>query len=195
MQAWEGMLALVSDKGNPFASEWAVPPLGFATICHRWNTPWKPSTRSAPSANTSYPRGMEKILSGQIDLSASTIKAALLTDAYTYSTSHEFLSQCGARVGVDQTLNNVSVNGGVFDADDLDFGPIAPGPNLKAVVIYKDTGNPTTSPVLFHYDTVAGLPHGRQWRWRDSALGQWCQEDRPHGPAVLSHRGTKGYVR
>lgn len=108
--------------------------------------------------NTSYPKGMEKILSGQINLSASAIKAALLTDAYTYSTSHEFLSQCGARVGVDQALNNVSVNGGVFDADDLDFGALPPGNNLKAVVIYKDTGNPTTSPVLFHFDTVTGLP-------------------------------------
>lgn len=109
-------------------------------------------------ANTSYPKGMEKLLSGSINIPADTIKAALLPDTYTYSTAHEFLSQLGTRVGTDQTLANKVITGGVFDADDLDFGALAPGNNLKAIAVYKDTGNSSTSPVLLYIDTATGLP-------------------------------------
>ena len=111
-------------------------------------------------ANTSFPKGMEKLLSGSINIPADTIKAALLPDAYTYSAAHEFLSQLGTRVGTDQTLANKVITGGVFDADDLDFGPLAPGNTVKAVVIYKDTGNPSTSPLWLYLDSgpSVGLP-------------------------------------
>ena len=78
-------------------------------------------------ANTSYPKGMEKLLSGQINALSDTLKVALFTDAYTYSQTHEYLSQLGPLVGTDQTLTNVTVTGGVIDADDVDFGTLAPG--------------------------------------------------------------------
>lgn len=109
-------------------------------------------------ANTSYPKGMEKLLSGQINIPTDALKAALLPAAYTYSASHEFLSQLGARVGTDQALTNTTVTGGVLDADDLDFGVRPPGDNLKAIAIYKDTGNASTSPVLLYIDQATGLP-------------------------------------
>ena len=109
-------------------------------------------------ANTSYPKGMEKLLSGQINVPTNTLKAALLPAAYTYSASHEFLSQLGARVGTDQALTNTTVIDGVLDADDLDFGALPPGDNLKAIAIYKDTGNASTSPVLLYIDQATGLP-------------------------------------
>lgn len=109
-------------------------------------------------ANTSFPKGMEKLLSGSINIPADTIKAALLPNTYTYSAAHEFLSQLGTRVGTDQTLTGKTVTGGVFDADDLDFGALAPGNNLKAIAVYKDTGNSSTSPVLLYIDTATGLP-------------------------------------
>ena len=109
-------------------------------------------------ANTSFPKGMEKLLSGSINIPTDTIKAALLPDAYTFSAAHEFLSQLGTRVGTDQTLANKVITGGVFDADDLDFGALAPGNNLKAIAVYKDTGNSSTSPVLLYIDTATGLP-------------------------------------
>lgn len=108
--------------------------------------------------NTSYPKGMEKLLSGSINVPTDTIKAALLPNAYTYSASHEFLSQLGARVGTDQSLANKSVTDGVLDADDLDFGNLPPGDTIKAIVLYKDTGNASTSPVLLYIDTATGLP-------------------------------------
>lgn len=109
-------------------------------------------------ANTSYPKGMQKLLSAAIDLENDPLKACLLPSTYTYSTAHEFVSNLGTRVGTDQTLDNVTITGGVLDADDLDFGALAPGDTLKAIAIYRDTGNASTSPVLFYMDQLTGFP-------------------------------------
>lgn len=108
--------------------------------------------------NATYPKGAEKMLSAAINYTSDTIKAALLPSTYTYSTAHEFVSDLGTRIGTDQALANKSIAGGVLDADDLNFGALAPGNTVKALVVYKDTGNASTSPVLFYYDVVAGFP-------------------------------------
>lgn len=111
-------------------------------------------------ANTTYPKGAQKILGGAINFASDTIKACLVSSSYTFSTAHEFVSDLGTRIGTDQTLAGKSVTGGVFDADDLDFGPLAPGSTVKAVVLYKDTGNPSTSPLWLYLDSGpnVGLP-------------------------------------
>ena len=109
-------------------------------------------------ANTLFPKGKQKILSAAINFPTDTIKAILVTDSYTYSTAHEFLSDLGTTVGTAQTLTNKSVTDGVFDADDITFATLAPGSNLKAVVLYKDTGVAGTSALIDYIDTVIGLP-------------------------------------
>ena len=109
-------------------------------------------------ANTLFPKGKQKILSAAINFPTDTIKAILVTDSYTYSTAHEFLSDLGTTIGTAQTLTNKSVTDGVFDADDITFATLAPGSNLKAVVLYKDTGVAGTSSLIDYIDTVTGLP-------------------------------------
>ena len=109
--------------------------------------------------NTLFPKGKQKFLTAAINLSTDTIKAILITDGYTYSTAHEFLSDLGANtVGTAQTLTNKTVNDGVFDADDVKFAALAPGATLKAVVLYKDTGVAGTSALIDYIDAVTGLP-------------------------------------
>ena len=111
-------------------------------------------------ANTAYPLGAQKMLAGAntVDFVTDTIKVALVSSSYTFSTSHEFLSSLGTVIGTSQPLANKSVTGGVLDADDLNYGAIAPGSTIKALVVFKDTGNASTSPLLFYFDTVTGLP-------------------------------------
>lgn len=110
-------------------------------------------------ANKLYPKGKQKILSAAINFPADTIKAILVTDGYTYSDAHEFLSDLGATtVGTAQTLANKTTTDGVFDADDVTYATLAPGSNLKAVILYKDTGVAGTSPLIDYIDTVTGLP-------------------------------------
>lgn len=125
-------------------------------------------------ANQFYPKGAQKLMSAAINLAADTIKVALVPSTYTFSTAHEFLSDLGTSVGTDQTLANKSVAGGVFDADDAEFGAIASGNTIKAAVIYKSTGSAATSPLLCFIDEVVGFPvatnGGEQTvRWSDGS--------------------------
>lgn len=109
-------------------------------------------------ANKFYPKGAEKVLSGAVNFAADDISVALVSSTYTYSNTHEFLSSVGSLVGTPQTLTNKTVAGGVFDADNLAFGALAPGSTIKALAIFKDTGNPSTSPLLCYLDEVTGFP-------------------------------------
>lgn len=109
-------------------------------------------------ANKLYPKGAEKIL-GSVNLSTDTIKAALLSDAYTYSAAHEFLSDVSATVlDTAETLASKSITGGVFDAADVVFALVAPGANAKFVALYVDTGVSGTSSLIMLIDTATGIP-------------------------------------
>ena len=109
-------------------------------------------------ANKLYPKGAEKIL-GAVNLSTDTIKAALLSDAYTYSAAHEFLSDVSATVlDTAETLASKSITGGVFDAADVVFALVAPGANAKFVALFVSTGVDSTSSLLYLVDTATGLP-------------------------------------
>lgn len=109
-------------------------------------------------ANKFYPKGAQKLLSGAINFSADTIKAVLVPVAYAYSDGHEFLADIGSVVGAAVELVNKTIAGGVFDADDITFGALAGGSTVKAIVLFKDTGNASTSPLLCHLDGVTGFP-------------------------------------
>ena len=111
-------------------------------------------------ANALYAKGKEKILSGSINFSSDTIKAALLSSSYTANLStDEFWSGISANLlNTAQTLGSKSVTGGVFDAADVTFTAVTSGSTVKAVVIWKDTGTPSTSPLLVYIDTITGFP-------------------------------------
>ena len=110
-------------------------------------------------ANALYPKGNEKILSAAINFASDTIKAVVVTNAYTYSAAHELLSDLGAAlVGTAQELTNKSVANGAFDADDVTFPTLLAGNTVKAVVLYKDTGVAGSSVLIDYIDDVTGLP-------------------------------------
>lgn len=109
-------------------------------------------------ANTLYPKFKQRLLTAGANLSTDVIKAILVPDSYTYSAAHEFLSDLGTTVGTAQALANKTVLNGVFDADDPTFAALAAGSNLKAVVLFKDTGVAGSSPLVYFCDGVTGLP-------------------------------------
>ena len=111
-------------------------------------------------ANALYAKGKEKILSASINLPSDTIKASLLSSSYTANLStDEFWSTISANLlNTSQTLGSKSVTAGVFDAADVTFTAVTSGSTVKAVVIWKDTGTPSTSPLLVYIDTITGFP-------------------------------------
>lgn len=128
-------------------------------------------------ANALYAKGAEKILSAAINFATDTIKAILVSSAYTANLStDEFLANIATyQLGTAQTLTGKSVSGGKFNAaSPITFPAVASGATAKAVVFYKDAGTapapvantPSTSasggtlPAGTYYYTVTALNAG-----------------------------------
>lgn len=110
-------------------------------------------------SNTLYDLGRQAFLDGDIDWSADTIKAALVdTGVYTFSQSHQYYSSVSsAVVGTPATLASKTSTSGVADAADVTYSAVS-GSTVEALVLYKDTGNAATSPLIAYIDTATGLP-------------------------------------
>lgn len=111
-------------------------------------------------ANALYTKYREKALQGQINWLTDNIKVVLVDAAdYTVNTAtHEFLSDIpsAGRVATSANLAGKTATGGVADANDVTF-PSVSGDISEALVIYKDTGTDTTSPLIAYIDTATGL--------------------------------------
>jgi hypothetical protein len=55
-------------------------------------------------------------------------------------------------------LTGKTFTGGVFKADDVNFGVVPASPAADGMIIWRDTGTPATSELLVWYDTAPGLP-------------------------------------
>ncbi len=116
-------------------------------------------------ANKLYPKYKQALLGAGVNLVGGTVKAQLIdTGAYTQSDADVFLSAvpAGARVGTAATLANKTALNGVFDADDALFTSVPAGTGTgaqdEAIIIFRDSGDPTTSELIAYIDTAAGLP-------------------------------------
>lgn len=112
-------------------------------------------------ANALFPLWKEALLqfTTNNNLSSGTVKVALVTAGYTYSSSHQYYSSVSASVvGTPQTLANKTYTNGVFDADDVTYTSVT-GSQVVSLVIYIDTGSAATSPLVAFIDTsVTNLP-------------------------------------
>lgn len=111
-------------------------------------------------ANALYRKGAEKILSGQIDLTADTIVARLIRNNYAQNlSSDEFLVTATKITGSSEvTLAGKAVTGGVFDAEDITFSAVPTGETSEGVVLAKWTGDEATSPLIAYIDQITGFP-------------------------------------
>lgn len=112
-------------------------------------------------ANAIYPKWKEALLQASSDSALTgTVKVALVdTGTYTYSASHQFLSDLSGVVGTAQTIGATKTyTNGVFDGADVTFTSVS-GNTAEALVIYIDTGVAGTSRLVAFLDTnVTGLP-------------------------------------
>ena len=110
-------------------------------------------------ANALYNKAREGFLNGDIDWISDDIKAVLVDNTYTPNlNSHQYLSSIAApkRMAFTSNFGGKTSTLGVADADDE---LISPGPGagtIQYVVIYKDTGLDTTSPLIVVLDTCGG---------------------------------------
>jgi hypothetical protein len=109
-------------------------------------------------ANALFDKGRESFLRGEISWNGDTIKGVLVdhgTDTPNISTD-QFLSDIasGARVGGSNSLTGKTTTNGVADADDVTFPAVSSGATVESMVIYQDTGNPSTSRLIAYVDTL-----------------------------------------
>lgn len=99
-----------------------------------------------------YAKGAERIKNGAINLSTATLKVALVKNSYTKDLeADEFYSTISPHVSsTPQALTGVVSVGRTFDANDVTFPAVPAGDVCEALVIYLDTSNPATSPLLLY---------------------------------------------
>ena len=115
-------------------------------------------------ASTLYPLGKQAFLSGSIDLTSDTIKAALInTDLYSFDPTHDSWSMASpGLVGIGLPIGSPTIDvpsPGVFDGADITYTAVT-GPMVSAIIIYKDTGDDATSPLIAYIDGVSVMPNG-----------------------------------
>lgn len=116
-------------------------------------------------ANRLYPTLKEKLLGTGVNFITGTIKAQLIdTGVYSYADAHSFLAAvpAPARIGSPITLGSKTITSGVFDAADGTFTSVPAGSGsastVEAIILYRDTGDPTTSDLIAYIDIATGLP-------------------------------------
>ena len=112
-------------------------------------------------ANALYPKWKEQLLqfTANNNLSAGTVKVALVTAGYTYASTDQFYSAVSAStVGTPQTIGSKTYTNGTFSGGNVTFTAVT-GSQVTKLVIYVDTGTAGTSPLVAYIDTsVTGLP-------------------------------------
>jgi len=121
-------------------------------------------------ANSLYDKGREGFLAGTISWSSDTIRVFLIDSAsYTPNlATDQYLSIVSeaARKGNNGSgsrtdaviLTSKTVLNGVADAADIIISAVTAGPALEYILIFKDSGDDSTSPLIALIDTATGLP-------------------------------------
>lgn len=113
-----------------------------------------------------YLKGLSQLMSGSIDLTSDTIKVAFMAPAYTPNTdTDQFYDDISASIAsgsTDQTLASKTVTEDTgndrveFDAADLSISNETISGGTDMMIVYKDTGTPSTSPLICYIDITEG---------------------------------------
>ncbi|HWE83048.1 MAG TPA: hypothetical protein VG265_15455 [Gaiellaceae bacterium] len=112
-------------------------------------------------ASQLYPQGAAHILgkSTKVDLIGDNVK--ILFYSSTFSSAHEFVSDLtGASIiARSGNLAGKTSTNGVFDANDITVTAVS-GSAFTHVILYKDTGTDSTSPLVAIFDVTSFTPTG-----------------------------------
>lgn len=110
-------------------------------------------------ANALYNNARQGFLEGAFNWMSDNVKAVLVTSGYTFSASHKHYNDVtpAARVTSEILLSEKTTTDGAADAADITFENVS-GAQVRAIVLYVDTGTESTSSLIAYLDTATGLP-------------------------------------
>lgn len=130
-------------------------------------------------ASAHYDLALQEFWKGTVGdvTGAQAIKVRLMrVSAYTFSQAHQFASSLPAALVTDVTLGTKTANGagaspGCFDAADATFLSVPAGAAIDCLAVFKDTGTPATSNLLFFIDGFTVTPNGGDItvQWQNTA--------------------------
>jgi hypothetical protein len=104
-----------------------------------------------------YDSGRAAFLGADIDWATDTIKAILIDNTiYGVSLANDNALDdipSGAKIATSTALTGKSVTAGVADAADITFSTVTGSNPVTAIVLFKDTGVASTSPLIAYIDT------------------------------------------
>jgi hypothetical protein len=112
-------------------------------------------------ASQLYPQGAAHLLgkSTKVDLVADNVKVLFYSS--TFSSAHEFVSDLtGASIiARSGNLAGKTTTNGTFDANDITVTAVS-GSAFTHVILYKDTGTDSSSPLVAIFDVSSFTPSG-----------------------------------
>lgn len=112
-------------------------------------------------ANGLYDKARKAFLDGDLSWTGDNIKVVLVDDTYSVNlASHEFLVdiQQSSRVSTSSLLANKQSTDGVADADDVSFSLVPNNRQVKALIIFQENLDESSSKLIAYIDTATGLP-------------------------------------
>lgn len=97
----------------------------------------------------------EARLDNGVDLISGNVKVAALDASYVYDNAHQFFDDVTGVVASSSNLTSKSNTGGVFNSDPANLGSPAPGDTVTQYVMYRDTGTPATSELVYYFNEDA----------------------------------------
>jgi len=109
-------------------------------------------------ANRFYMKYLHHVDIGDVNILSNTVKAVLVSNAYTpdtTATGHEFLSSVTGVIATSSAFSGKTEIAGNFTAANITFAAVASGSTALYIVLYIDTGVAGTSILIGLIDTAS----------------------------------------
>lgn len=110
-------------------------------------------------ADQVYPLALQAFASKQIDWINDNIKLLLVSSGYTYSSSHQYISDIGGAniVARSPNLTGKSATNGVLNASTTTVSSVT-GSTITQIILAQDSGVDGSSRLIAKLDSYTGLP-------------------------------------
>lgn len=109
-----------------------------------------------------YPNALSALLDGSLDWTTATLKALLLSDAFSYNASQDKLSQIpnGQIIATSEQMTNPRYTDGLANGDPFEWLQVADAREVNSIVIFDDSGDEAYSQLIAYYgsDCLTGVP-------------------------------------
>lgn len=103
-----------------------------------------------------YDAARESFLKGLIDFSTDSIRAKLVSTAYTYSASHSTVADVAAStLSTSPALTSKTTTAGVANAASVTFTAVPGGTDGKAIVLYQHVAGDNTDKIICYIDQTS----------------------------------------